>query len=120
MCYDRLKGGMEPACSSVCPTKSIQFGPLDDLREAARERVATLHERGTTEARLYLADGDDGVQGAGAFFLLLDRPEVYGLPPDPVATTFHTAGIWKAAGVAGAGLVALVGAAVGVGRRWLR
>jgi formate dehydrogenase iron-sulfur subunit len=40
-----------------------------------------------TEARLYGHDPEDGVGGAGAFFLLLDEPEVYGLPPDPVVTT---------------------------------
>src|SRR5919201_970427 len=28
LCYDRLKGGHEPACAKACPTDSIQFGPL--------------------------------------------------------------------------------------------
>ena len=50
-------------------------------------RVETLHAAGVTEARLYGEDPDDGIGGAGAFFLLLDEPEVYGLPPDPVVTT---------------------------------
>src|SRR5207237_433332 len=31
MCYDRLKGDMEPACAKACPTDSIQFGDLDRL-----------------------------------------------------------------------------------------
>ena len=77
----------EPACAQACPTNSIQFGELDDLRERAGARLETLHAAGQDEARLYLADDEDGVGGAGAFFLLLDEPEVYGLPPDPVATT---------------------------------
>ena len=87
LCYDRLKDGLEPACAQACPTKSIQFGDLDELRERAAARVEQLHEQGVTEARLYGADPDDGVGGNGAFFLLLDEPEVYGFPPDPVVPT---------------------------------
>ena len=87
LCYDRLKVGEEPACAKACPTESIQFGELDELRERADRRVAELHEQGVDVARLYGHDPDDGVGGDGAFFLLLDEPEVYGLPPDPVVTT---------------------------------
>ena len=46
LCYDRLQGGMEPACAKSCPTDSIVFGDIDDLREIAEQRVQTLHERG--------------------------------------------------------------------------
>ena len=84
LCYDRLKGGHEPACAKACPTNSIQFGELDELRERAQARLATLEEQGWNGPRLYGEDPDDGVGGFGAFFLLLDEPEVYGLPPDPV------------------------------------
>ncbi|WP_127130305.1 4Fe-4S dicluster domain-containing protein [Georgenia sp. SYP-B2076] len=87
LCYDRLGAGMEPACAKACPTDSIQFGDLDELRERARARAATLRADGVADARLYGDDPADGVGGAGAFFLLLDEPEVYGLPPDPVVTT---------------------------------
>src|ERR687897_1705467 len=52
LCYDRLQGGMEPACSKACPTKSIQFGTIRDLRERARKRVDQLHEQGVAEANL--------------------------------------------------------------------
>ena len=83
MCYDRLRGGLEPACAKACPTDSIQFGPLDELRDIAQARLADVHAAGHPEARLYGADPDDGIGGAGAFFLLLDEPEVYGLPPGP-------------------------------------
>ncbi|HEX2117715.1 MAG TPA: 4Fe-4S dicluster domain-containing protein, partial [Acidimicrobiales bacterium] len=79
LCYDRLKGGLEPACATACPTDSIQFGPLDQLRARAGHRVEQLHEAGVTSARLYGEDPGDGVGGDGAFFLLLDEPEVYGL-----------------------------------------
>jgi formate dehydrogenase iron-sulfur subunit len=116
LCYDRLRGGLEPACAKACPTKSIQFGPLDELRERAAQRLDQLHDTGVTEARLYGHDPDDGVGGAGAFFLLLDEPEVYGLPPDPVVPTRDLASTWKYAGLAAS---ALVTAAVSVflGRR---
>lgn len=100
MCYDRLGAGQEPACAKACPTESIQFGVLDELRERAARRVGRLHAAGVTEARLYGHEPDDGVGGDGAFFLLLDRPEVYGLPPDPVVTTRDLPTMWKHAATA--------------------
>jgi formate dehydrogenase iron-sulfur subunit len=112
LCYDRLKVGEEPACAKACPTESIQFGELAELRERAQHRVAELHETGEEGARLYLDDAGDGIGGAGAFFLLLDEPEVYGLPPDPVDPTRDLAGTWAAAGVAAGVLVGAVAAAV--------
>ncbi|MEU9209799.1 4Fe-4S dicluster domain-containing protein [Streptomyces sp. NPDC048415] len=120
MCYDRLGAGQEPACAKACPTESIQFGPLDELRERAALRVDQLHDAGVTDARLYGHDPDDGVGGDGAFFLLLDKPEVYGLPPDPVVTTRDLPAMWKHAGAAALSLlggVALAFAAAGRGRR---
>jgi formate dehydrogenase iron-sulfur subunit len=117
LCYDRLKGGMEPACAHACPTDSIQFGPLDELRERAAGRLADLRDNGVDDARLYLSEDGDGIGGAGAFFLLLDEPEVYGLPPDPVSTTRDLPGMWKAAAVAAGTLAAGVVAAFLGGRR---
>ena len=87
MCYDRLKMGEEPACSKACPTDSIQFGTYESMLAAAKKRVAELHAQGQTEARLYGANDEDGVGGTGSIFLLLDSPEVYGLPPDPRVPT---------------------------------
>jgi len=105
LCYDRLKGGHEPACAKACPTESIQFGPLDELRERAGKRLEKLEAENWNGARLYGNDPDDGVGGFGAFFLLLDEPEVYGLPPDPVVTTTHLPEMWKTAAVATGALV---------------
>jgi formate dehydrogenase iron-sulfur subunit len=116
LCYDRLDAGMEPACAKACPTKSIQFGPLDELRERAQARVDTLHDLGRPEAQLYLENPENGIGGAGAFFLLLDRPEVYGLPPDPVVSSRALPTMWKHAGLAAAGLGAMALAAF-AGRR---
>src|SRR5439155_12897071 len=121
LCYDRLKGDMEPACAQACPTDSIQFGALQELRQRAARRVDQLHAGGVADARLYGADPHDGVGGMGSIFLLLDEPEVYGLPPAPVVPTRTLAGTWRRAALASAGVVgavvtAVVGAAV-AGRR---
>ncbi len=116
LCYDKLGAGQRPACASACPTESIQFGDVDELRETARARVQTMHEAGIMDARLYGDDPDDGVGGAGAFFLLLDEPEVYGLPPDPVVTTRDLPAMFNRASAAA--LTLLIGAALSfVGRR---
>ncbi|WP_328473785.1 4Fe-4S dicluster domain-containing protein [Actinoplanes sp. NBC_00393] len=108
MCYDRIGDGLTPACAQACPTQSIQYGELEELRGRAAERVSRLHEQGVSEARLYGHDPDDGVGGDGAFFLLLDEPEVYGLPPDPIVTTRDLPAMWKRAGVAGLAMAAAV------------
>jgi formate dehydrogenase iron-sulfur subunit len=111
MCYDRLQVGLEPACAKTCPTQSIQFGELDELRDRARARLEQLHAAGETSARLYGESPDDGVGGQGAFFLLLDEPEVYGLPPAPVVTTHDLPSMWRHAGLAALTLLAGVATA---------
>jgi formate dehydrogenase iron-sulfur subunit len=116
LCYDRIGDGMTPACAQACPTESIQYGVLDELRERAQQRAAQLRESGVSEARLYGHDPADGVGGAGAFFLLLDEPEVYGLPPDPVVTTRDLPAMWRRAGLAAAAMAAAVAAAFLGGR----
>jgi formate dehydrogenase iron-sulfur subunit len=117
LCYDRLKGGLDPACAQACPTDSIQFGALDELRTRAAARVEQVRELGGTEARLYGHDPDDGVGGFGALFLLLDEPQVYGLPRAPMDTTRHLAGMWRAAAAAAGALMLGVAAACAAGRR---
>jgi formate dehydrogenase iron-sulfur subunit len=88
LCYDRLKGGLEPACAKACPTNSIQFGEVSELQARARRRVADLHAQGVENAYLYgvpVGPGaTGGIEALHAFFLLLDRPEVYNLPAEPV------------------------------------
>jgi formate dehydrogenase iron-sulfur subunit len=115
LCYDRLTDGQTPACAKACPTESIQFGDVEELRERANERVAKLHEQGVMDAQLYGNDPEDGVGGSGAFFLLLDKPEVYGLPPDPVVTTKDLPDMFNKAGLAATALLA--GAALSFLRR---
>jgi formate dehydrogenase iron-sulfur subunit len=79
LCYDRLQGGLEPACAKACPTQSIQFGPVTELRERAQQRLDSLHAQGVGQARLYGAD-ESVYGGLNAFFLLMDDPHVYRLP----------------------------------------
>ena len=106
--------GQTPACAQACPTTSIKFGDLDEMA-TAQQRVETLRENGFTEARLYGANANDGVGGTGSVFLLLDEPEVYGLPPDPRVTTADLPDMFRKAGMALAMLA--MAAASFLGRR---
>ena len=81
-CYDRLQNNLQPACAQACPTQSIQFGKLADLKRKAAARVEQLHEQGAAQASLYGAD-DSVLGGLNSFYLLMDTPETYGLPSDP-------------------------------------
>jgi formate dehydrogenase iron-sulfur subunit len=113
LCYDRLREDMTPACAKACPTESIKFGDIDHLRAEARQRVDELHRKGLREAYLYGESDQDqpGTGGLNAFFLLLDKPEVYNLPPDPVVPTKPAKQAWAAMGAAAAGMaMAAVGA----------
>src|SRR5262249_10299279 len=114
LCYDRLREDMAPACAKACPTDSIKFGDLEELREIAHERVEGLHEKGGPDAYLYGADAKEqpGTEGLNAFFLLLDKPEVYNLPPDPVVPTKKAGDAWRGMGTAIAGMAALALVAV--------
>jgi formate dehydrogenase iron-sulfur subunit len=87
LCYDRMKGGLEPACAKACPTNSIQFGGIEELKERAHVRLRELRRMGREDAYLYGVPGAPGATGSieelYAFFLLLDRPEAYNLPFSP-------------------------------------
>src|SRR5947209_2843783 len=111
LCYDRLKADMTPACAKSCPTASIQFGDLVQLRVHARKRVDELHRRGTGEAYLYGVD-QPGTEGLNAFFLLVDKPEAYNLPPDPVVPTKKVKRSWMSLAGAAVAMAALAVAAV--------
>jgi formate dehydrogenase iron-sulfur subunit len=106
LCYDRQRLGFEPACAKACPTQSIQFGKVDELRERARHRVETLQARGV-EATLYGADDvGGGIGPLHAFFLLTDPPETYNLPPEPVLPSTRQRDGYVAAAIAAVGLAA--------------
>ena len=109
LCYDRLQNGMEPACSKACPTDSIQFGPVKELRERGAKRVQQLHGQGEKRAYLYGAD-EKMLGGLNSFFLLVDRPEVYHLPPDPQLPSRNMPmnGLFAGLGALVAAVIALV------------
>jgi formate dehydrogenase iron-sulfur subunit len=119
LCYDRLKADLEPACAKACPTDSIKFGDLEELREVARARVEHLHAQGMQEAYLYGVDAENqpGTEGLNAFFLLVDKPEAYNLPPDPVVPTKTVKETWASFAVAALGLMTVAVGSVIAARR---
>jgi formate dehydrogenase iron-sulfur subunit len=110
LCYDRQKDGEIPACAKACPTESIQFGDVDELRERARQRVQTLSGRGV-ESYLYGVDTGTSVGELNAFFLLTAAPEAYNLPERPVLPSTHQRAGYASAAVTAA-ILAIVGCIV--------
>ena len=95
-CYDRQKSGLVPACAKVCPTESIVFGRLDDLRARGAQRLEQLKQSGYDDAHLYDPQ-QTSVRGIHAFFLILGEPEAYGLPPKPQVPTIYLKSAWVSA-----------------------
>jgi formate dehydrogenase iron-sulfur subunit len=114
-CYDRQKAGLAPACATACPTQSIQFGEIGELRAKAAARVAELRERGIDDARVYDPQ-HTSVGGTHAIFVLRGRPEDYNLPSNPAVPTVHLRDGWSSVAVA-AGLMVLGTAAAFFMRR---
>jgi len=109
LCYDRQKDGLEPACAKSCPTDSIKFGPVSELRELAKRRVQEVRGRGESGAYLYGADDAGEYQRLNAFFLLTEEPAAYNLPPAPTRPTARMLSRYLWSAVAGIGL-SVVGA----------
>ena len=103
----KTESGLTPACAKVCPTESIVFGRLDDLRARGAARVKTLQESGYNDAQLYDPE-ETSVGGLHAFFLLLGGPEAYGLPPKPEIPTIYLKSSWLAAGATALGAIVTV------------
>ena len=110
LCYDRMGVGLEPACAKACPTDSIQFGTVVELRGRAQKRVQQLKTQGV-DAWLYGDDPNGPLGGLNAFYLLVDKPEVYGLPahPELPSRNLKRSGAFSTASAAVLGLLALVG-----------
>ena len=111
-CYDRQIAGLMPACAKACPTESIQFGPLDELRARAAQRAAELRTRGFDAATVY-DPSDTSVGGIHALFLLPGSPEEFGLPPRPEVPTINMRAAWQSALITSA--LAIVGACIAFG-----
>jgi formate dehydrogenase iron-sulfur subunit len=117
LCYDRLQNDMTPACAKACPTQSIQFGNLTDLQSAADKRLAQLQQAGFTNAQLYGRDPNQVYGGLNSFFLLMDKPDVYGLPTGESARLPSRNNIGGYLGVVIAGALAVLGAVLAFRRR---
>jgi len=102
-CYDRQRVGLKPACAQACPTESIKFGELNEMRLAAQERVKELEGRGIRDANIY-DPIYTSVGGIHALFLVRGDPRSYNLPPKPEIPTIYTSAGWKSSALA-AGLV---------------
>jgi formate dehydrogenase iron-sulfur subunit len=102
-CYDRQKAGFEPACAAACPTESILFGEIGELRARAHARVDALHARGIEDAVVYDPQ-ETSVGGTHAIFIVRGRPEEYNLPARPEVPTAHLREGWASVAVA-AGLM---------------
>jgi formate dehydrogenase iron-sulfur subunit len=114
-CYDPQKAGLRPS-ATACPTQSIQFGEIEDLRERATRRLDELRPRGIDDAQLY--DGSGGSVGATyAMFIFRGNPEEYNLPATPDAPTVHLRSGWRSATLAAGLMLAGVALAFVRGRR---
>src|SRR5918911_754290 len=105
LCYDRLQAGLTPACAQACPTASIQFGPIQELRRRADARVAALQAQNVPA---YIYGDETMLGGLNAFSLLIDKPEVYGLPANPKMPSRN---LWPTSlfSIGGAAVVGLLG-----------
>jgi formate dehydrogenase iron-sulfur subunit len=81
LCDDRIHLGLETACAKACPTDSIIFGEVEELRLIARQRVEALKQLGFAKAQIY--GEEDILGGLNVFYLLLDDAQVYGQPVSP-------------------------------------
>ncbi|MBV9088278.1 MAG: 4Fe-4S dicluster domain-containing protein, partial [Acidobacteriaceae bacterium] len=104
-CYDRQLVGLKPACAKACPTESIKFGDLDEMRLAAQERVKELEGRGIRDATIY-DPTDTSVGGIHALFLVRGDPRSYNLPPRPEIPTIYASTGWKSSAVTAGVLLA--------------
>lgn len=106
-CYDRQRDGLVPACAKACPTQSIRFGQINEMREQAQMRVETLRERGYHDAQIY-DPKQSSVAGTHAIFVILGQPEAYNFPPAPEVPTVHLKSAWSAALIAAAVVLLVV------------
>jgi formate dehydrogenase iron-sulfur subunit len=114
-CYDRQKAGVMPACAKACPTESILFGDLDEMREHAAQRVGDLHARGVRDAVLWDA-AETSVGGTHALFIVRGDPRSYNLPLKPDVPTVYQRGAWQSAAIAAGAMAAAIVAAFAVNR----
>jgi len=111
-CADRVDNGLIPACAKTCPTGAISFGDADEKLAEAEARVSQLQDMGHANAQIY---GKDELGGLKSVYVLLDSPDMYGMPVDPTVS-FGTY-LWKVA-MGPIKTVAAVGLAAGALSSW--
>ena len=104
-CYDRQLEGEKPACAKACPTESIKFGEINEMKIVAQERLRELHSRGMDDAKIYNPT-DTSVEGLHALFIFRGDERQYNLPPKPEVPLKYQAAGWRSAAI-GASLMLL-------------
>src|SRR5512146_1584289 len=66
LCNDRIHNGLGTACAKACPTGSLSFGDVAELRAKADARLARLKSLGHTKANIY---GYREAGGLNVFYL---------------------------------------------------
>ena len=107
-CYDRQKVGLKPACAKACPTESIKFGEIGELRQDAEKRIAKLKDRGMQDVQFYDAS-ETSVGGTHAMFIVRGDPRQYNLPPKPEVPTVYLQKAWRSSAI---GALMLLGGAI--------
>jgi formate dehydrogenase iron-sulfur subunit len=80
LCDERIHSGLGTACAKACPTGSIAYGEVAELKKKADARLARLKSLGRVKANIY---GYKEAGGLNVFYLFDDRPSVYGQPEKP-------------------------------------
>jgi len=116
MCTDRVSVGLQPACVKACPTGCLQFGTKDQMLDVANKRVEQLKKTGFADAAVY---NPSGVGGTGVVTVLAfgDRPELYGLPANPVVPLMVR--LWKGP-LKALGNLAMIGGVVAAAAHYIR
>lgn len=89
-CQDRTDNGLLPACVKTCPAAALSWGDWDKMVAAGKKRVEALKARGFPKANLY---GENLVGGLGRLYILVEKPEAYGLPSNPEYPVMTT--VWQ-------------------------
>ena len=97
LCYDRIAHGYEttgeilkPSCAKTCTAHALEFGTIEEMKQLAAERLAMIQPN-HPNANIYCPEG---VGGTHMIYVLPDKPEVFGLPANPV--TPLSIDLWKA------------------------
>jgi len=89
-CQDRTDNNLIPACVKTCPAQALFWGDRDKMIATGKKRLEALQASGFRNANLY---GENVMGGLGRLYVLIEKPEAYGLPADPKYPFF--ASLWQ-------------------------